>query len=54
MCNPVSVPEMADEVKKQLYVLPVKVKFLKEQQNIFNENITNYVRKKIGERNSID
>ncbi|KAA6321217.1 Tetraacyldisaccharide 4'-kinase [termite gut metagenome] len=38
-------PEMADEIKKQFYVLPVKVKFLKEQQNIFNENITNYVRK---------
>jgi tetraacyldisaccharide 4'-kinase len=38
-------PEMVDEVKKQLYVLPVKVKFLKEQQNMFNENITNYVRK---------
>jgi tetraacyldisaccharide 4'-kinase len=38
-------PGMADEIKKHCYVLPIKVKFLKNQQNIFNENITNYVRK---------
>jgi tetraacyldisaccharide 4'-kinase len=38
-------PEMADEVKKHFFVLPIKIKFLKEQQNIFNEKITNYVRK---------
>ena len=42
---------LSDEVKKNLYILPVKIQFMPEQQEKFNENIIGYVRK--NSRNSI-
>lgn len=40
-----------DEVRKSIYVLPVHIKFMLEQEDKFNENIIGYVRK--NSRNSI-
>ncbi len=40
-----------EEVRDSLYALPVKVRFMLEQEERFNENITGYVRK--NSRNSI-
>ena len=42
---------LSDEVRKHLYVLPVAVSFMLEQENEFKENIIGYVRK--NSRNSI-
>ena len=40
-----------DEVKSKLYALPVRIKFMLDQEETFNENIIGYVRK--NSRNSI-
>jgi tetraacyldisaccharide 4'-kinase len=42
---------LADEVRRSLYVLPIRVKFMLDQEESFNENIIGYVRK--NSRNSI-
>ena len=42
---------LSEEVKKNLYVLPVRVKFMLDQEEVFNQQITGYVRK--NSRNSI-
>ena len=42
---------LSDEVKKNIYVLPVEVGFMLDQEEDFNENIIGYVRK--NSRNSI-
>ena len=42
---------LADETRRAMYVLPVSVKFMLEQEENFNENIIGYVRK--NSRNSI-
>lgn len=42
---------LSDEVRQNIYALPVKIKFMLEQENSFNENILGYVRK--NSRNSI-
>jgi tetraacyldisaccharide 4'-kinase len=46
-----TVEGLSDEVKKHLYVLPVEVEIMQNQQETFNENITGYVLK--NSRNSI-
>lgn len=38
-------PLMDAEVKPYIYVLPIEVSFLQDQQELFNSNITDYVRK---------
>ena len=43
--------ELSDEIKKNLYVLPVRVKIMQEQEDMFNQQIIGYVRK--NSRNSI-
>ena len=45
------VDGLSDEVKSRLYVLPIKIQILLEQENTFNQSIINYVRK--NSRNSI-
>ena len=45
------VEGLSDEVKKNLYALPIKIQILLDQENTFNQNIINYVRK--NSRNSI-
>ena len=42
---------LSEDVKKNLYVLPVRVKFMQDQEEVFNQQITGYVRK--NSRNSI-
>ena len=42
---------LSDEVKRNLYVLPVRIKFMLDQEEMFNKSIINYVRK--NSRNSI-
>ncbi|MBQ8656375.1 MAG: tetraacyldisaccharide 4'-kinase [Prevotella sp.] len=42
---------LSDDVRRNIYVLPLKIKFMQEQDNMFNENIIGYVRK--NSRNSI-
>ena len=42
---------LSDEVKRSLYVLPVRIRFMLDQEETFNKNIINYVRK--NSRNSI-
>ena len=42
---------LSDEVKNNLYVLPVRISFMLEGEEMFNENIIGYVRK--NSRNSI-
>ena len=39
------VEGLSDEVRKSLYVLPIKIKILLDQENTFNQSIINYVRK---------
>jgi tetraacyldisaccharide 4'-kinase len=46
-----AIKGLSDEVKKSLYVLPIEIKFMQEQDNMFNENMIDYVRK--NSRNSI-
>lgn len=36
---------LSDDVRKSLYVLPVHISFLQEQEEVFNKMITDYVRK---------
>ena len=45
------VEGFSDEVKKHLYVLPIKIQILLEQEDAFNQSIISYVRK--NSRNSI-
>ena len=42
---------LSDKVRASLYVLPIRIKFMLEQEETFNENIIGYVRK--NSRNSI-
>jgi tetraacyldisaccharide 4'-kinase len=42
---------LSDEVKKNIYVLPVRIRFMQDQDNMFNQQIIGYVRK--NSRNSI-
>ena len=42
---------LSEEVRKALYMLPIKIEFMLDQEEIFNENIIGYVRK--NSRNSI-
>ena len=44
-------PQLDEELKKSIYVLPVEIKMLQNQQETFNENIIKYVR--ANSRNSI-
>ena len=46
-----NVGGLSDEVKKNIYVLPVRICFLQDQENTFNQQIRDYVRK--NSRNSI-
>ena len=46
-----TVDGLSDEVKKNMYVLPVRISFMQDQDNMFNQQITDYVRK--NSRNSI-
>ena len=46
-----AVEGLSDEVKKHLYILPVRISFMLEQEEDFNQNITGYVHK--NSRNSI-
>ncbi len=46
-----AVGGLSDEVRDNIYVLPVRIEFMQEQEQIFNENIIGYVRK--NSRNSI-
>jgi len=39
------VEDLSDEVKRHLYVLPIKIQILLDQEKIFNQSIINYVRK---------
>ncbi len=39
------VDGLSDEVRNNLYVLPIKIKILLDQENAFNQNIISYVRK---------
>ena len=43
--------ELRDELRKAFYVIPVNIKFMLEQEDLFNQNIIGYVRK--NSRNSI-
>ena len=45
------VDGLSEEVKKNIYVLPVQICFMQEQDNMFNQQIIGYVRK--NSRNSI-
>jgi tetraacyldisaccharide 4'-kinase len=40
-----SIKGLSEEVKRNIYILPVRIKFLRNQQDIFNEKIIRYVRK---------
>ena len=44
-------PQLDEELKKSIYVLPVEIKILQNQQETFNEKIIKYVR--ANSRNSI-
>ena len=45
------VEGLSDEVKKNIYILPVRISFMQEQEDTFNQQIRDYVRK--NSRNSI-
>lgn len=38
-------PDLDETLKKNIYILPVEVRFLQDQEEIFKQNITEYVRK---------
>lgn len=40
-----AVEELSDEVRKALYVIPVSIKFMLEQEESFNQNIIGYIRR---------
>ena len=46
-----NVEGLSDEVKKNIYILPVRISFMQDQENTFNQQIRDYVRK--NSRNSI-
>ena len=46
-----STEGMSEEVRKKIYALPVRISFMQDQEETFNENILGYVRK--NSRNSI-
>ncbi len=46
-----TVEGLSDEVRKNLYVLPARITFLQDQEEMFNQQIIGYVRK--NSRNSI-
>ena len=46
-----SVEGLSEEVKKNIYVLPLRIIFMQDQDNTFNQQIIDYVRK--NSRNSI-
>ena len=45
------VEGLSDEVRKNIYILPVRISFMQDQEDTFNQQITDYVRK--NSRNSI-
>ena len=45
------VEGLSDEVKKNMYILPVRISFMQDQEDTFNQQIRDYVRK--NSRNSI-
>jgi tetraacyldisaccharide 4'-kinase len=45
------LPNISDVVKDNLYVLPVRIDFLQEKKETFNQLIADYVRK--NQRNSV-
>lgn len=45
------LPFLDDSLKRHIYVLPIEIEFLQNQQDRFNQNIIGYVRK--NKRNSI-
>ena len=45
------IQELSDDIRKDMYVLPLEICFLLEQSNMFNKNIIDYVHK--NSRNSI-
>ncbi|NDV58154.1 tetraacyldisaccharide 4'-kinase [Bacteroides sp. 519] len=47
----VSLKGLSDELKEQMYALPIEIEILQDKQDIFNQNITDYVRK--NKRNSL-
>ena len=46
-----NIEDMSDEVKKNIYILPVRISFMQDQENTFNQQIIDYVRK--NSKNSI-
>ena len=46
-----NVEGLSDDVKKNIYILPVRISFMQDQENTFNQQIRDYVRK--NSRNSI-
>jgi tetraacyldisaccharide 4'-kinase len=40
-----SHPSLPESIKPYIYVLPIEIVFLQEQQESFNQNILEYVRK---------
>ena len=46
-----SHPHLPDSIKPYIYVLPIEVAFLQDQQELFNAKIMDYVRK--NSRNSL-
>jgi len=46
-----NIEGLSDEVRKKIYVLPVRIKFMQNQEEAFNNHIISYVRK--NSRNSI-
>ena len=46
-----TVEGLSDEIRKNLYVLPVRISFMQDQEEMFNQQIIGYVRK--NSRNSI-
>ena len=47
----ITCENLSEEVKKNLYHLPIRINFMLDQEELFNENIIGYVRK--NSRNSI-
>ena len=45
------VEGLSDEVRKNIYILPVRISFMQDQEDTFNQQIRDYVRK--NSRNSI-
>ena len=46
-----NVEGLSDDVKKNIYILPVRIRFMQDQEDTFNQQIRDYVRK--NSRNSI-